>query len=135
MSLVVIHIQETLKYIKLNPKNSQSIYKHSTASNGYYECFSSFASQKVVIICNFDHNCNQIKTWLSKIHSYIQVAKISESRNIATKGSQIKQQYKSPKVEKKQSNQPVASLICIYFPVLVSSPNSLIPLQEASRSY
>lgn len=42
-----------------------------------------------------------MKTWLSKIHLYIQVAKISEGRNIATKGSQIKQQYKSPKVEKK----------------------------------
>lgn len=28
-SLMVIHIQETLKYIKLNSKNSQSIYKQA----------------------------------------------------------------------------------------------------------
>lgn len=98
-SLMVIYIQETSKYIKLNSKNS--VYKHSTASNGYYECFLSFASQKVVIICNFDDNCNQMKTWFSKTHLYTQVAKISELRNIARKGSQIKQQYKSLEVEKK----------------------------------
>lgn len=104
MSLMVIYIQETLKYIKLNPKNSQSIYKHSTASNGYYECFLSFACQKVVIICNFHHNCNQMKTWFSKMHLYTQVAYIyiySGLRNIATNGSQIKQQYKSHEAEKK----------------------------------
>lgn len=101
MSLIVIYIQENLKYIKLNPKDSQSIYKHITASNDYYECFLSFASQEAVIICNFDHNCNQMKTRFSKMHLYIQVAKISELRNIATKGSQIKQQYKSLEVEKK----------------------------------
>lgn len=39
MSLLVIHIQETLKYIKLNPSNSQSIYKHSTASNCFMNAF------------------------------------------------------------------------------------------------
>lgn len=99
MSLMVIYIQETLKYIKLNPKNSQSIYKHSTASNCYYEWFLSFASEKVVITCNFD-NCHQMKTQFSKVHLHIQVVKISKLKNTATKGSQIKQQYKSLEVEK-----------------------------------
>lgn len=103
MSFMVIYIQETLKYIKMNSKNSQSIYKHITASNGYYECLS-FASQKVAIMCNFVHNCNQMKTRFSKMHLYIQVGKISELRNIATKGSQINQQYKSLEVEKRKSN-------------------------------
>lgn len=94
MSLMVIYIQETLKYIKPNQR-IHSLSTNNTASNGYYECFLSFASQRVVIICNFD-NCHHMKTRFSKIHLYI-----SELRNIATKGTQIKQQYKSLKVEKK----------------------------------
>lgn len=42
-----------------------------------------------------------MKIQFSKPHLYIQVAKITELRNTATKGSQIKQQYKLPEVEKK----------------------------------